>query len=88
MTLDFLVQFLVTLVSVKHPVPETPGCSSSFVTQRHHGIDLRRAARGDVTRQRCGDQYDEGHARNGQRVLCGYAEQKAANQTTGRQCRQ
>ena len=43
-------------------------CHSSLAPQRHHGIDLRRAARGDVTRgERSGGQQQE-HACKRERV--------------------
>src|SRR5262249_28011266 len=46
---------------------------SSFVSERHQGIDFRRAARRDVTSKQCDNDQQKGHAAEGQWIRWGHS---------------
>src|SRR4029077_10857213 len=54
----------------------SPVIFPSLVPQRHHGIDFRRAARGDVTCQQRGENQKHDDRGKGQWIGCGHAKEQ------------
>ena len=61
--------------------------STLLMTQRHHGIDTRRASRRDITREQRHRAEEAASHREGERIRCADIEHEASHEAGRDQCR-